>query len=87
MLESRLGDEEGFTEWMEILREQWQAKLECLDGEVRPRPKLPETIEHEEQGIPETADFCVPLNELQRSKICPLFGHGCYGKSRCMLSL
>lgn len=83
-------DEGGFTEWMGRVRERWQAKLECLDGrdEVRPtRPnKLPETME---QGIPETADFCVPLNELQRSKVCPLFGHGWHGaeKSRCMLSL
>ena len=75
MLESRLGDEGGFTEWMGRVRKRWQAKLECLDGreEVRPtRPnKLPETME---QGIPETADFCVPLNELQRSKVCPFLG-------------
>ena len=79
---SCLGDEGGFTDWMGRVRNEWQTKLESLDGQDGKMGPLPE-------GIPETDDFCVPLNELQRSKVCPLFGHGWHGaeKSRCMLSL
>ncbi|CAL1147938.1 unnamed protein product [Cladocopium goreaui] len=74
-------DEGGFTDWMGRVRNEWQTKLESLDGQDGEMGPLPE-------GIPETDDFCVPLNELQRSNVCPLLGqwHGA-GKTRCMVSL
>lgn len=73
-------DEAGFADWMERVRDEWQAKLEGLDGQDEMRP-LPE-------GIPEPDDSCVPLNELQRSKVCPLLGQWhAAGKNRCTVSL
>ena len=78
---SCLGDEAGFADWMERVRDEWQAKLEGLDGQDEEMRPLPE-------GIPEPDDSCVPLNELQRSKVCPLLGQWhAAGKKRCTVSL
>ena len=79
MCRSCLGDEDGFADWMGRVRDEWQAKLELLEGQDG--EMLPE-------GILDTDDSCVPSDALQRSNVCSLLGqwHG-GGKNRCIVSL
>ena len=76
-----LGNETGFENMMSRIRENWQCKLDTVIDFKE--------AEFESPCCPDSEDFCLPMNGMQRSRACSLFRPSCqtYETKRCMLSL
>ena len=78
---STLGNETGFENMIGRIRENWQCKLDTVIDVKQ--------ADFEPPGCPDSEDFCLPMNGMQRSRACSLFRPSCqtYETKRCMLSL
>ena len=78
---STLGNETGFENMIGRIRENWQCKLDTVIDVKQ--------ADFESPGCPDSEDFCLPMNGMQRSRACSLFRPSCqtYETKRCMLSL
>ncbi|CAL1143366.1 unnamed protein product [Cladocopium goreaui] len=73
-------DEEGFEAMMDRIRRTWQAKLEATRPSAATEPAGP---------VQPKSDFCLPMQQIQSAKMCPLFQSKCGAPEpqRCMVSL
>ncbi|CAL1160101.1 unnamed protein product [Cladocopium goreaui] len=80
-LEAVERNETGFENMIGRIRENWQCKLDTVIDVKQ--------ADFESPGCPDSEDFCLPMNGMQRSRACSLFRPSCqtYETKRCMLSL